>query len=111
MFFCKLTAHSIRANMHIMTDLDIDQAAARRFVTDILRVTGWSATKLARKAGLTPSTITRFLTGDVTHTLSERTIGKIRRAAANEIPQDQIDALWLLSQRNPFPAPSRDAHC
>lgn len=87
--------------MRAMIGLDTDQAAARRFVNEIIRVTGWSATELARRSGIAASTLTRFLKGDVAHTLSGRTIGKIRRAAMAEIPVDQIDALWLLSQRNP----------
>lgn len=92
---------SNRAKMRGMITPDPDQAAARRFVTEILRVTGWSATELARRSGLAASTLTRFLKGDVAHTLSERTISKIRRATMAAIHVDQIDALWLLSQRAP----------
>jgi len=90
-----------RAKMQTMTDTDAEQAAARRFVSEILRATGWSATALARKARLTPSTLTRFLNSEVGHTLSTRTIWKIRDAASEEIPRDQIDAIWLVSQRVP----------
>ena len=89
------------AKMQAMTGIDPDQAAARRFVSEILRITGWSATGLARKAHLAPSTLTRFLNNEVGHTLSSRTISKLRQAAATEIPADQLDTLWLLSQRVP----------
>lgn len=92
-----------------MTKPDPDQAAARRFVTEILRITGWTATELARRAGVSPSTLTRFLGCDVTHTLSARTISKIKRAAMPEIPINQLDALWLTSQREP-PANGRDGN-
>ncbi len=87
--------------MRGMMDLEDDQAAARRFVREILRVTGWSATELARRSGIAASTLTRFLKKDVAHTLSARTISKIRRAAMVKISVDQLDALWLLSQRQP----------
>jgi transcriptional regulator with XRE-family HTH domain len=86
--------------------MDESQEAARRFVNEILRATGWSAYKLAKEATVVSTTITRFLNGEVTHTLSGRTLDKIRRAASRRIPQDQIDHLWLISQRKPPPAPA-----
>lgn len=97
-----MTAGPRRAKMQVMSHDDPDQAAARRYVSEILRVTGWSATALARKAHLSPSTLTRFLNDDdVTHTLSARTIRRIKMAAAAEIPIDQLDTLWLIAQRVP----------
>jgi transcriptional regulator with XRE-family HTH domain len=87
-----------------MYDADPDQAAARRFVTDVMRVTGWSASRLAKEAGVVHTTLTRFLHGkDVHHTLSARTLGKIRKAAARVIPVEHVEALWLLAQRPPPP--------
>ena len=90
--------------------MDKEQDAARRFVREILRATGWAPSDLAKRAGISHTTLTRFLNnGDVKHTLSSRTIAKIRAAAAKEIPADQIDALWLISQRAPAQA-QRDEH-
>jgi transcriptional regulator with XRE-family HTH domain len=84
--------------MHFM---DADQEAARRFVKDILEMTGWTANRLAKDAGISHTTISRFLhSEDVTHTLSSRTISKIRASASRAIPIDQVDALWLISQRH-----------
>lgn len=82
--------------------MDADQAAARRFVTEILRITGWTPNRLAKEAGVSHTTISRFLNSeDVTHTLSTRTLSKIRVAASQEITADQLDTLWLISQRQP----------
>lgn len=101
-----------RAKMQVMSDADAEQAAARRYVAEILRATGWSPTALARKAGLTPSTVTRFLNSEVGHTLSSRSIGKITQAASAIIPRDQLDALWLISRRVPANGggPNSSAH-
>jgi len=81
--------------------IDEDQEAARRFLREILRATGWPPSRLAKLAGMSPSTLTRFLNGSPTHTLSSRTISKIRAAAGRVLPHDQIDQFWLLSQRRP----------
>lgn len=82
--------------------MDIAQETTRRFITELLRATGWSPTELAKKSGIAHTTLTRFLNSEeVGHTLSTRTLGKIREAAATTIPREQIDHLWLLSQRSP----------
>ena len=82
--------------------MDLQQETARRFVNELLRATGWSPSRMARVAHISHTTLTRFLNNeDVTHTLSDRTLGKIRVAVATEIPEDQIDTLWLLAQRHP----------
>jgi DNA-binding Xre family transcriptional regulator len=82
--------------------MDADQDAARRFVKEILRITGWTANRLAKEAAISHTTISRFLNNeDVTHTLSTRTLSKIRAAASQEIAPEQLDALWLISQRRP----------
>jgi hypothetical protein len=84
--------------------MDEAQESARRFVNELLRATGWPPSRMAKEAGIVHTTLTRFLNGEnVTHTLSGRTLAKIRTAAAKAIPQDQIDTLWLLSQRHPEP--------
>jgi len=86
--------------------IDEDQEAARRFLREILRATGWPPSRLAKLAGMSHSTLTRFLNGSVSHTLSARTISKIRGAAAQVLPPDQIDQFWLLSQRRPTESPA-----
>lgn len=80
---------------------DDDQAAVRRFFLEIIRATGWSASKLAKIAGVSHTTITRFVKGEVSWTPSTRTISKVRDAAGQVLPPDQIDQFWLLSQRRP----------
>lgn len=93
-----MIARPVCAKMH---NMDPEQAAARRFIREILRVTGWAPSRLARESGVYHTTLTRFLNTDVEHTLSSRTVGKIRKAAAKKIPAGQLDALWLLSRRTP----------
>lgn len=50
------------------------QDQTRRLVGAMMKLTGRSATGLARAAGLTPSTINRFMHQQVRHTLSQRTM-------------------------------------
>ncbi len=50
------------------------QVQTRRLVGAMMKLTGHSATGLARAAGLTPSTINRFMHRPVRHTLSQRTM-------------------------------------
>jgi len=54
--------------------LSAHQQQTRRFVGAMMKLTGLSATGLAREAGLTPSTINRFMHHPVRHTLSQRTM-------------------------------------
>jgi len=62
--------------------MDPVQKGARDYVLRVLAATGWSATELARRSGLVPSTINRFLNSRaVTHTLSLRSLDKIRDAS------------------------------
>jgi DNA-binding Xre family transcriptional regulator len=84
--------------------MDDDQEAARRFVKEILRITGWNSNQLAKEAGIYHTTISRFLNNQgVTHTLSSRTLSKIRNAAvgAQDITLAQLDTLWVVAQRQP----------
>lgn len=82
--------------------MDMQQEAARRFVNELLRATGWSPSYMARQARVSHTTLTRFLNNsDVTFTLSDRTLGKIRSAVTQAIPEDQVNTLWLISQRAP----------
>lgn len=58
------------------------QIATRAFVHKTLERTGLTATELARRAGLAPSTLNRFLNSeDVKHTLSARTLMRIAAVA------------------------------
>lgn len=67
--------------------MDPLQQRARDYIAQVLAATGWSATELARRAGLVPSTINRFLNDSaVTHTLSLRSLGKIRDASSIALP-------------------------
>lgn len=51
----------------------------RAEVRGIMARTGLKSSQLAKRAGLAPSTVTRFLRGDVDHTLSDRTLDRIRQ--------------------------------
>lgn len=57
--------------------MDDEQIAAQQFVRAALEKTGLTASALARHVGTAPSTLTRFLRGEVKHTLSARTLAKI----------------------------------
>ncbi len=55
-------------------DASAHQDQTRRLVRAMMALTGLSASGLARAAGLTPSTINRFMHRAVRHTLSQRTM-------------------------------------
>lgn len=66
--------------------MDLEQAEARRIVEKLLRISGLAPTQLARKAGLAPSTLNRFLnTPNVKHTLSFKTIKKLTQATGTQL--------------------------
>lgn len=72
-------------------DKVIEQEAQRRWLRAVLAQTGWLPTQLARKAGVTPSTINRFLNDEkVTHSLSLPTLKKISEASGIAIPLDLL---------------------
>lgn len=50
----------------------------------VLRLTGWSPSKLAKEAGLAASTVNRFLAG-AGHLLSSTTIGRIETVAGRQV--------------------------
>lgn len=54
-------------------------------------ITDWSPTVFAKKAGVSPSTITRFLNGQVQSMLTTTTLNRLREAAQNRI-QERVDA-------------------
>jgi len=56
------------------SDASAHQQQTRRLVGAMMKLTGMSASGLAKSAGLTPSTINRFMHKPVTHTLSQRTM-------------------------------------
>jgi len=58
----------------MMSGVSAHQEETRRLVRAMMRLTGLSASGLARAAGLTPSTLNRFMHHDVRHTLSQRTL-------------------------------------
>jgi phage repressor protein C with HTH and peptisase S24 domain len=55
-------------------EVSAHQQQTRKLVGAMMRLTGMSATGLARAAGLTPSTVNRFMHQPVRHTLSQRTM-------------------------------------
>jgi len=57
-----------------LADPDAHQEQTRKLVGAMMKLTGHSATGLARAAGLTPSTVNRFMHRRVSHTLSQRTM-------------------------------------
>jgi len=78
--------------------MDADQEAARRFVKEILSATGWTPNKLAKEARVSHTTISRFLHNqDVTHTLSARTLSKVRNAAAMNTGRSNVDIARRIS--------------
>jgi SOS-response transcriptional repressor LexA len=69
--------------------IDEHQRIARDYVRSVLRETGWEATTLARRAGLAPTTITRFLNSPkVTHSLSARSLAKVAAASGLALPAE-----------------------
>jgi len=62
------------ARTHDDGNLSAHQDQTRRLVGAMMKLTGRSATGLARAAGLTPSTVNRFMHHSVRHTLSQRTM-------------------------------------
>lgn len=69
------------------------QRAAREFVRRAMQATGYTSTRLAREAELSPSTLNRFLSGkDVKHTLSNTTLSKIAKVAKLPDPFDAVEA-------------------
>ncbi len=61
-------------NRDLLTDLAAHQDDTRRLVRAMMALTNLTASGLARAAGLTPSTLNRFMNKDVGHTLSSRTM-------------------------------------
>lgn len=66
------------------------QERARELVRLMMRVTGWSTTKLASRSGLAESTLNRFMNKPVKHTLSQRTITTLLKTTASNM-EDAVD--------------------
>ncbi len=70
-----------------MPAMDATQRAARAYLRSVIEQSGWSATELARRCKLAPSTLNRFLHSErVTHTLSARTLAKVAGASGLALP-------------------------
>ena len=78
------------------------QDQTRRLVGAMMKLTGRSATGLARAAGLTPSTVNRFMHQSVRHTLSQRTMLALMTETFLTIkdrPKPSLDATALADLR------------
>jgi hypothetical protein len=71
--------------MHVM-DIDDQQAAIRDLIRRMMEKTGLDATGLAREAGISPSTLSRFLYQPVKHLLTARTLAKLSTASGVPVP-------------------------
>jgi len=67
-----------------------DQKAQRDWLRDIIRATGLTAGAIAKRAGLAPSTITRFLHGEVGHVLKADTLTRISQTSGAPLPVEVL---------------------
>lgn len=63
-------------------DTDAQRERQRSMVKEMMLASGLDRTGLARAAGLAPSTLTRFMEGEVEHLLTARTLSKLDEALA-----------------------------
>lgn len=78
--------------MCIFARMDEHQASARALVEKMIAAANTDATGLARLAGLSPSTLTRFMNNsDVKHTLSARTLAKLSAASGVPVPLTMVE--------------------
>lgn len=86
---------------------DPDQEAARRFVQQLMDITGWTPTGLARAAGLSHTTLTRLMKPSVDSTLSSRSLSKLKDAVVTKasVSRETVDHLWLVCQQVPAGVP------
>jgi len=93
---------SIPSTRRAVNDASAHQDQTRRLVGAMMKLTGRSATGLARAAGLTPSTINRFMHHQVSHTLSQRTMLALMTETFLAIkgrPRQSLDAAALAELR------------
>ncbi|MDX2142901.1 MAG: hypothetical protein SFV19_06080 [Rhodospirillaceae bacterium] len=74
-------------------NLSAQQDDIRALVRAMTALTGLSASALATQAGLTPSTLNRFLHGEVRHTLSQRTLLALMTATFTALDRRPVAAL------------------
>ena len=73
-------------------DDDRDQRRAQNLIGSLVSSTGLSATEIARRAGLAPSTLTRiYPKASVGYSLSPRSIAKIREAFRQEVAFCEVE--------------------
>src|SRR6185312_14365528 len=71
--------------------MDDDQVLTRRWLMRVKSKTGLDYSAIAREAGISHTTLTRFMSrADIKYTLSARTIGKIVRRFGVDPPQPDI---------------------
>ncbi|MDX2225270.1 MAG: hypothetical protein SFV21_21115 [Rhodospirillaceae bacterium] len=75
------------------TAVTAHQDQTRALVAAMMRATGLSASALARAAGLTPTTVNRFMHHPVRHTLSQRTLLALALATFDRLAQVSDAAL------------------
>lgn len=94
--YCKSLDVSVFANVGRMDD---DISSDRDLITRLGLWSGLKPTQIARRAGLTPTTLTRVLNKPVNHSLSMPTLRKLRAAfpeypgfgAASDLPSELND--------------------
>lgn len=89
------------------TDQAETREEQRQMVRRYAEGLGVTPTELARRAGIAPSTLTRFLNVDTDHLLSVTTINKIRRACGVMPAPDSV-AICQDEDGRMFAAPARD---
>lgn len=73
-----------------MTTAMKDDDEQRAYLQRVLATTGWTQTQLAQRAGLDPSTLSRFLTAEREgHALRASTLAKIAAASGVSLSSDQ----------------------
>lgn len=92
----------------ILAEMDRDRELIRAFITRAAEVARTDLSGLARRAGIAPSTLTRFMNGEVKHLPTARTLLKISAVtqlplfAGAELPERVLE--WLQVIRR-IPAP------
>ncbi|MBL8645340.1 MAG: hypothetical protein JNK21_15515 [Rhodospirillaceae bacterium] len=78
---------------HLQPAVSAQQEHTRNLIRAMLALTGLSSSALARDAGLTPSTLNRFMHQPVRHTLSQRTLLALMVATFRHMKARGIAAL------------------
>jgi hypothetical protein len=87
-------------------DLSSHQDETRRLVRAMMTLTGLTASGLARAAGLTPSTLNRFMSKDVAHVLSQRTMLAVLTQTLRVIKDRPVESLYAVAMTALLPAVS-----